>query len=457
MKKRFPTFWHLVVILLLIMVFQIPFSMPMVAFKEYKAFFFLLSYVFSMAATIWVVRRLYHKKSKFNFQPVHLAILPLVVLVTYLFFVFGNISLSFLPEPTGFFKKLFDMMQESMQSIFTNKFLAFIILAVAAPVLEETLFRGIILKALLKKYTPYKAIVISAVVFGVFHMNPWQFLYAFILGLWLGYIYWKTRTLFYPVLIHFIANSTAFLLMLKYGVDMENDPFTQNQETTLFVALSAGILVLLWLAYRYFEKYFSTTEKSIVLATQNPHKIAEIQKILPENFKLISLQDIGFNRKLRETGKTLKANALQKMRQVAVPYDVDAIADDTGLEVEALNGAPGVYSARYAGEEATYEDNVQKLLAEMQGQENRNARFRTVVAMNLGNKEYVVEGAINGKITTEPRGENGFGYDSVFMPDGYDKTFAEMTEDEKNQISHRALALKNLKKIFDAEEAVPKK
>jgi len=449
MKKRFPTFWHFVIIIVLIIIFQIPFSIPMYAFPEHQSLLFLLSYVFSMALTVWVVRRLYNKKSKLVYTPGHWVLLPAVIAVTYLFFVFGNMSITLLPEPTGFFKEIFDQLQKSMENIFSNKIAAFLALAVAAPIFEETLFRGIILKALLKKYSPYKAIVISAIVFGVFHMNPWQFLYAFILGLWLGYMYWKTRSLFYPILIHFLANSTAYVLMLIYGTDMEKDPFTQNKQMALFVGVMFVLGWLIWQAYRYFENYFSGIKTPIVLATQNPHKIAEIQKILPENFQLISLSDIGFDKKLKETGKTLKANALQKMRQVAIPYDVDAIADDTGLEVEALNGAPGVYSARYAGEEATYKDNVQKLLAEMQGQENRNARFRTVVAMSLGDKEYVVEGEVKGKITTEPRGTNGFGYDAVFVPEGYDKTFAEMSDDEKNKISHRANALRELKEIFN--------
>ena len=158
---------------------------------------------------------------------------------------------------------------------------------------------------------------------------------------------------------------------------------------------------------------------------------------------------MGFEGKLRETGKTLEANALQKVRQIADPYDVDAIADDTGLEVDALNGSPGVYSARFAGENASYEDNVQKLLEEMKEVENREAQFRTVVAYSKDNKEHIVSGVVKGHITTEPRGAGGFGYDSVFVPEGYTQTFAEMGETEKNKISHRAIALQKLKEMFN--------
>jgi len=208
-------------------------------------------------------------------------------------------------------------------------------------------------------------------------------------------------------------------------------------------------IVFIVFAYFYFEKFFKNQAKEIVLATQNPHKIAEIKKILPGNVRLKSINDLGFEGELKETGDTLDANALQKLRQITIPYDVDAIADDTGLEVEVLDGAPGVYSARYAGDNPTYEDNVQKLLEEMADKDNRKAQFRTVIAFSDGNKEHVVTGVVKGHITREPRGTGGFGYDSVFVPEGYEQTFAEMGDEEKNKISHRARALQELKKLFD--------
>jgi XTP/dITP diphosphohydrolase len=448
MKKRFPSFLDFFKVLGLFIIFQIPFSGLFLVFKKYEMLFVFLSYVLSMLMVIWVTRQLFNRKSRLNFKPSDLKLLPLVIITTYAFFLFGNLLLSLLPEPSGIFKKMFEMMNETVSKIMKSPVYGFLLLAVAAPLLEETLFRGIFLKALLKKYKPWKAIIISAVFFGIFHLNPWQFLYATVLGIWLGYMFWKTGSLFYPVLIHFLANGTAFVLAQIYGTDYENDPFTQSDLLPVLFVMGLSWLVIR-LSYGYLEKYFAGTKKPVVLATQNSHKIAEIQKILPDSFVLRSLQDIGFEGKLRETGDTLKKNAIQKMRQIAIPYDVDALADDTGLEVEALNGAPGVYSARYAGENAAYKDNVEKLLSELQDVENRKAQFKTVMALSLGDEEFIVEGVIKGAITTEPKGEGGFGYDSVFVPEGYTQTFAEMGDEQKNKISHRAIALQKLKEIFN--------
>ncbi len=443
MTKKFPTYTDLLIILALFFVFQIPF-VGLVFIIKTKVLAMLIAYVSAMGMVIWITRRMYRRKSKLNFKPVHLKTLPIVIITTYAFFIVGNSMVNLLPQPTGLLKKMMD----DISLILESPVYGFIMLAIAAPILEEILFRGIILKALLKKYQPWKAIIISAVFFGIFHLNPWQFVNATVFGIWLGYMYWKTKSLFYPVMIHFIANGTVFVLAQVFGTEIKDDPFAKNDIGILLLNIGFFMLVI-WAAYRYFEKYFSTNPKPIVLATQNPHKIAEIQKILPASFVLQSLQDIGFKGKLRETGKTLQANALQKLRQISIPYDVDALADDTGLEVEALNGAPGVYSARYAGENVTYRDNVDKLLQEMQGVENRNAQFKTVVALSLGDKEHLVEGIVKGQITTEPRGEGGFGYDSVFVPEGYTQTFAQMSDEQKNAISHRAMALKKLKDILD--------
>ena len=452
MKNKFPTIWHLAVILLYFILFTLPFSLLQgIVPKSFTAWMMLLAYVIPMYLTIWATRRTFNKKGKLNFKPDDWALLPLVIIVAYAFLIVGEFTIFLLPEPSGFWKKIFDMLNQTMEEVFNNRIAGFLMVAVAAPFLEETLFRGIILKALLKKYNPYMAILISAIAFGIFHMNPWQFLYATVLGLFLGYMYWKTRSLFYPVIIHMILNGTAFFAA-QFSDMKATEGLAEHltgedlQKYLILVTISLAIIVSAWY---FFEKYFAQTPKELFLATQNPHKITEIKQILPDNYQLKSLKDLDFEGKLKETGSTLEENALQKVRQITIPYDVDAIADDTGLEVTTLNGAPGVYSARYAGKNATYEENVQKLLDEMKGVENREAQFRTVVVYSKDNKEYVVSGVIKGHITTEPRGTGGFGYDSVFVPDGYSQTFAEMGETEKNKISHRAIALQKLKEKFD--------
>jgi XTP/dITP diphosphohydrolase len=184
--------------------------------------------------------------------------------------------------------------------------------------------------------------------------------------------------------------------------------------------------------------------KKIIFATNNAHKLEEIREILKNEFEIVSLKDIGFSGDIPETGATLKENASQKSHYIYERYGVDCFADDTGLEVEALNGAPGVYSARYAGENCSYEDNVNKLLKELEGIENRKAAFKTVISLILDDKEYFFEGRVDGIITKEKHGSGGFGYDPVFLPDGYEQTFAEMPLDLKNKISHRGRATEKL-------------
>lgn len=179
---------------------------------------------------------------------------------------------------------------------------------------------------------------------------------------------------------------------------------------------------------------------NIVFATNNAHKMGEVSAILDSRFKLISLKEIGCFDDIPETQDTIEGNAVQKARFVWEKYGLDCIADDTGLEVEALNGAPGVYSARYAGEECIAENNIQKLLKELQGVENRKARFKTVAALILDGQVHLFEGIINGRILTEKRGADGFGYDPVFIPDQCSESFAEMSAEQKNTISHRAVA-----------------
>ena len=183
----------------------------------------------------------------------------------------------------------------------------------------------------------------------------------------------------------------------------------------------------------------------MVFATANRHKLEEVQAMLPAGLQIKSLSDIGFTGEIPETELTLEGNALLKVRHIYDRYGVPCFADDTGLEAEALDGAPGVYSARYAGVEGSSEvcaqANMVKLLHELSGKTNRKARFRTIIAyIDADNREYFFEGAVNGSITEEAAGCEGFGYDPVFMPDGYDVTYAQMPPCEKNRISHRAKA-----------------
>lgn len=186
-------------------------------------------------------------------------------------------------------------------------------------------------------------------------------------------------------------------------------------------------------------------KRKLVFATNNAHKLEEVSSILGDKIELLSLKDINCDADIPETADTLEGNALLKAEYVYKNYGLDCFADDTGLEVEALNGAPGVYSARYAGGKGhNAEANMQKLLHNMEGKDNRKAQFRTAVSLILNGKEYLFEGVIKGQIIKEKHGTSGFGYDPIFMPDGYDKTFAELGNEIKNQISHRAIAVNKL-------------
>ena len=190
--------------------------------------------------------------------------------------------------------------------------------------------------------------------------------------------------------------------------------------------------------------------KRIVFATNNQHKLQEIREILSPEFEIVSLKEIGCHEDIPETGNTLEENALQKARYISEHYHISCFADDTGLEVEALGGAPGVHSARYAeGTDHDSEANMTKLLRELEGKENRQARFRTVIALiELGEDEtenvHLFEGIVEGHISTERQGTEGFGYDPIFVPEGYEKSFAALGETIKNHISHRARAVKKL-------------
>ena len=180
----------------------------------------------------------------------------------------------------------------------------------------------------------------------------------------------------------------------------------------------------------------------LVIASQNPHKIEELEQILrPLGIEVLSTKDFPKLEEVVEDQPTLQGNALKKAHYVAGQTGLPALSDDTGLEVDALNGEPGVYSARYAGKRASYQDNVNKLLNELDGETNRKAQFRTVVALVHSDEEYVFEGICEGEILTEEKGNKGFGYDPVFKPEGFDKTFAELDAGIKNDISHRGKAV----------------
>lgn len=179
----------------------------------------------------------------------------------------------------------------------------------------------------------------------------------------------------------------------------------------------------------------------LLFATNNKNKFEEIKNILPPTIKLLSLNDIGFNQKIDEPFLTIEENALHKARTLHLLTKKNVISDDTALEIEALDAQPGVFSARFAGENCSYEDNINKVLTLMKDIDNRKAVFRTIICLIFNNKEYLFEGKIEGIITKEPRGKNGFGYDPIFQPSGSMKTFAEMSMEEKSKISHRSQAI----------------
>ena len=182
----------------------------------------------------------------------------------------------------------------------------------------------------------------------------------------------------------------------------------------------------------------------LVFATNNKHKLQEVRDIVGDRVELLSLADINCYDDIPETADTLQGNALIKARHVYEKYGFDCFADDTGLEVEALGGAPGVYSARYAGEECDSEANMQKLLQNLTGETNRNAQFRTVIALIIGGEEKLFNGIVKGTIATEKKGDSGFGYDPIFIPEGHSESFAQMSSEMKNSMSHRFRATKEL-------------
>jgi XTP/dITP diphosphohydrolase len=184
--------------------------------------------------------------------------------------------------------------------------------------------------------------------------------------------------------------------------------------------------------------------KKIIFATSNPNKVREVKEMLDGQYEVLSLVDIGCHEDIPETAPTFEGNALQKARYVYEKYGFDCFSEDTGLEVDALNGEPGIYTARYAGPARDADANMAKTIKELEGKANRGAQFRTAMALIIGGKETVFEGIVRGSIRKEKSGSGGFGYDPIFEPQGYEITFAEMDKKEKNKISHRGLALQKL-------------
>ncbi|MGQ1929650.1 RdgB/HAM1 family non-canonical purine NTP pyrophosphatase [Ornithobacterium rhinotracheale] len=184
----------------------------------------------------------------------------------------------------------------------------------------------------------------------------------------------------------------------------------------------------------------------LVFATHNQHKVEEVQKMLPD-FEIVSLTDIGFHDEIEETGKTFEENATIKAETIYKATGLNVFSDDSGITIEALSGAPGIYSARYAGT-GNDRDNIDKVLLNMEGETNRKAAFVCVICLYINGEKKIFEGIVNGEVLHQIEGENGFGYDPIFKPEGYDLNFAQMPLSEKNKISHRALAVRRLKKYL---------
>jgi XTP/dITP diphosphohydrolase len=201
------------------------------------------------------------------------------------------------------------------------------------------------------------------------------------------------------------------------------------------------------------SKSWTITMRELVFATNNQHKTQEVRNLLLNDYKVLNLNDIGCTTDIPETGSTFAENATLKSSYVAEHYHMDCFADDSGLEIEALNQEPGIFSARYSGVKDDQE-NLKLVLQKMEGQTNRKARFRTVISLMRGGKNFLFEGIINGTIQQTPTGAQGFGYDPIFVPDGYDHSFAEMSMEQKNRISHRALAMKKLISFLKEQKQV---
>ena len=193
-------------------------------------------------------------------------------------------------------------------------------------------------------------------------------------------------------------------------------------------------------------------EFELVFATSNKGKYNEVKKMMPRNINLLSLNDLNFIGDIQETGKTLKQNAKIKSDFIFNNFGINCFADDSGLEIDSLNGMPGIYSARFAGKTCNSNDNIEKVWKLLTGYKNTDAKFKSILSLNIDGKTFFFEGKIDGKIIFNKRGTNGFGYDSIFIPNGYNKTFAELNSVEKNEISHRSKALKRLIIFLDKQK-----
>jgi len=398
-----------------------------------------VGYIVPMTLTVWAILKLFGLKLFPDHSALSLREWVLIV-AAYIPLLFTiEILTSFLPMPG-------DKMQFLVDLIVREPVWSFLVIVLAAPVLEELLFRRIILHFLLKKYKPLTAIILSSLAFALFHMNPWQAIGAFFMGMYFGYLYWRTRSLKTVIFLHFLTNLIGF-----WAIYTTRDLNSGLENVSVWQRLGWIVVFATVFSYvfRILDEKLRQLPYTVYFATNNPHKVEEIKQILPASVQVKTLKDLGFEGTLKETGNTLEENSYQKAAQIAYTYGVDVLADDTGLETEALDGAPGVYSARFAGPDASAEQNRALLLEKLKDATNRNARFRTVVTYIKGHEVHQFEGSVPGKIEREEKGEGGFGYDSVFTPEGYDRTFAELSAEEKNRISHRARALRKLKDQFE--------
>lgn len=254
---------------------------------------------------------------------------------------------------------------------------------------------------------------------------------------------------FTPALTNY---SDCFATIADYRnmqIDNRFSPIMENEKNPLSDNFKFRGLILLLSSTKYF--YIYNKKMKLIFATNNSHKLEEVQQLFSSQIEILSLRDVGFLEEIEETGSTLDENAKIKAKAVYSVTGADCFADDTGLEVEALDGRPGVYSARYAGDGHNFEANIEKLLRELNGKENRKARFRTVVCLILSGKEHVFEGIVEGEILLSRKGAGGFGYDAVFQPVGQNISFAQMSPDAKNAISHRGRAMELVKNFLDLQ------
>ncbi len=218
----------------------------------------------------------------------------------------------------------------------------------------------------------------------------------------------------------------------------------------MFITITIALFLQLKISIVLYLHAFRFYMMKLVFATNNQNKIKEVQALIPSHIELLSLKDIGCFEDVPETQLTIKGNALQKAEYIKEHYGFDCFADDTGLEVEALNGEPGVFSARYAGEQRDANDNMNKLLQELQNKPNRKAQFKTVIALHLNDNLHTFTGICEGEITSSKKGDSGFGYDPIFKPNGHEQTFAEMDLSLKNRIGHRGKAVVELVEFFNS-------